>query len=77
MFTIDTVVDQSVKTAKQFTSYIQDKDIQKNVNSLVDTQATFAKEVYKTNLELATLVKDSLTASVKNFDATKFFSFSK
>lgn len=77
MFTIDTVVDQSVKTAKQITSYIQDKDIQKNVNSLVETQATFAKDMYNTNVELAKLVKESVTASVKNFDANKFFSFSK
>jgi uncharacterized protein Yka (UPF0111/DUF47 family) len=77
MFTIDTVVDQATKTAKQFTAYIQDKDIQKNVNSMVETQATFAKDVYKSNLELATMVKDSVTASAKNFDASKFFSFGK
>ena len=77
MFTIDTVVDQATKTAKQFTAYIQDKDIQKNVNSLVEAQATFTKDVYKSNLELATLVKESVETSVKSFDASKLFNFAK
>jgi hypothetical protein len=77
MFTIDTVVDQSVKTAKQFTSYIQDKDVQGHVNTLVEKQAAFTKDVYKTNLELANLVKESVTDGFKTFDANKFFSFNK
>jgi endoglucanase Acf2 len=72
MFTVDTVVDQSVKTAKQFTSYIQDKDVQKNVNSLVDAQADFAKSVYNTSLDLSKQVVEQF----KNFDP-KAFTFSK
>lgn len=72
MFTIDTVVDQSVKTAKQITSYIQNTDVQKNVNSLVDAQAEFAKTVYNTSADMGKYFVEQF----KNFDA-KAFTFSK
>ena len=72
MFTIDTVVDQYTKTAKQALSYVQDKGIKSEFDALVDAQAAYAKTVYNTSVELAKLATDS----VKGFDA-KAFDFSK
>jgi hypothetical protein len=64
MFTIDTVVDQSVQVAKQFGSLIQDKNIKAEYEKLVDAQAEFARSSYKTSLSLA-------ETFVKNFDSFK------
>ena len=72
MFTIDTVVDQSVKTVKQGLSYVQDKSVKAEFEALVDAQAAYTKTVYNTGLELAKLA----TVGFGKFDANSF-DFSK
>ena len=78
MFTIDAAVDTAVKTAKQAISYVQDKEIKKEFEALVDAQASYAKTVYNTNLELAKLVVEQFGKVDANaFDLSKFFAVSK
>jgi hypothetical protein len=72
MFTIDTVVDQYTKTAKQALSYVQDKGVKKEFEALVDAQAAYSKTMFNTSVELAKMA----TESVKNVDV-KAFDFSK
>jgi hypothetical protein len=64
MFTIDTVVDQSVRNAKQLSTLIQDKPTREEYEKLVDAQAEFFKTSFKTVTELT-------STFVKNFDAYK------
>lgn len=78
MFTIDTVVDQYTKTAKQGLTYVQDKGVKKEFEALVDAQASYTKTVYNTNLELAKLVVEQFGKVDANaFDLSKFFAVSK
>ena len=72
MFTIDTVVDQYTKTAKQGLTYVQDKGVKKEFEALVDAQASYAKTVYNTNLELS----KQFVANFGKFDANSI-DFSK
>lgn len=72
MFTIDTVVDQSVKTAKQALAYVQNEKVRSEVESLVDAQAEYAKTIYNTSADLGKYFVEQF----KNFDA-KAFTFSK
>ena len=69
MFTFDTVVDNSVKTAKQFNSYVQNSNVRENLDNLVDTSATYIKGVYATS---SSLVK-TFQENVKQIDMTKYF----
>lgn len=64
MFTIDTVVDQSVRNAKQFSTLIQDKNTRAEYEKLIDAQAEYVKTSFKTVTELT-------ATFVKNFDAYK------
>lgn len=64
MFSIDTVVDQSVTAAKQFGSLIKDPALKSEYEKLVEAQAQFAKSTYKTSLSIA-------EQFVKNLDAYK------
>ena len=74
MFTIDTVVDQSVKTAKQALSYVQDKGVKAEFEALVDAQAAYTKTVYNTGLELAKMATESFGKfDAKSFDFSKLF----
>ena len=74
MFTIDTVVDQSVKSVKQALSYVQDKNIRSEFESLVDAQASFAKTTFNTSVELAKLATENFGKfDVKAFDLSKLF----
>lgn len=78
MFTIDTVVDQSVKTAKQSLSYVQDKNVKKEFEALVDAQAAYTKTVYNTGLELSKLVTEQFGKfDAKSIDFSKYFNFAK
>ena len=69
MFTFDAVVENSVKAAKQMNSYVQNEAVRKGFDSLVDSSATFAKDVYATS---ESLVK-SFQENVKKIDMTKYF----
>lgn len=78
MFTIDTVVDTAVKTAKQGLSYVQDKNVKKEFEALVDAQAAYTKTVYNTNLELAKMVTENIGKfDAKSIDFSKYFNFAK
>ena len=78
MFTIDTVVDTAVKTAKQGLSYVQDKGVKKEFEALVDAQAAYTKTVYNTNLELAKLVVEQFgKVDASSFDFSKYFTPAK
>ena len=69
MFTFDAVVENSVKAAKQLNSYIQNSNVRENLDSLVDSGATYAKDVYATG---SSLVK-TFQENVKSIDMTKYF----
>lgn len=69
MFTFDAVVENSVKAAKQFNSYVQDGTVRKNLDSLVDSSATYAKDVYATGSDMV----KSFHENVKKIDMTKYF----
>lgn len=69
MFTFDAVVENSVKAAKQFNAYVQDSTVRKNLDSLVDSSATYAKDVYTISSGLVKTFQEN----VKNIDMTKYF----
>jgi hypothetical protein len=78
MFTIDTVVDQAVKTAKQSLALVQDAGIKKEFEALVDAQAAYTKTAYNTQLELTKQVVASFGKfDAKSIDFGKFFNFAK
>lgn len=60
MFTFDTVLENSVKAAKQFNSYVQDSTVRKNLDSLVDASATYAKDVYSTGESLVKTFQENV-----------------
>ena len=63
MFTVDTLVDNAVKTTKSTLVHIPNEDIRTNIETLVDANATFSKTVYNTSFELAKTVADSAIAA--------------
>lgn len=69
MFTFDAVVENSVKAAKQFNAYVQDSTVRKNLDSLVDASATYAKDVYATSTSLVKTFQEN----VQKIDMTKYF----
>jgi len=69
MFNFKSVVDQAVTATKTPLTYVEDKAIRANLETLVDSYADFTKTVYETNLELAKQVVET----VKTVDYTKFF----
>ena len=74
MFTIDTVVDQYTKTAKQGLTYVQDKGVKKEFEALVDAQAAYAKTMYNTSIELAKMATENVKGlDVNAFDFSKLF----
>jgi hypothetical protein len=74
MFTIDTVVDTAVKTQKQALSFVQDANFKKEAEALVDAQATYAKTVLNTTLDLTKYAVEQFGKfDVKNFDISKMF----
>ncbi len=69
MFNFKSVVDQVVQASKTPLTFIEDKAIRANIETLVDSYAEFTKTVYDTNLELAKQVVES----TKSTDFTKAF----
>jgi len=59
MFTIDTVVDQNAKTAKQMVSFVQDEKVRKELDLLVDAQAAYAKTIYNSAMDLTKVVVEN------------------
>ena len=69
MFNFKSVVDQVVTASKTPLTFVEDKGIRANLETLVDSYADFTKTVYDTNLELAKQVVES----TKSTDFTKAF----
>jgi hypothetical protein len=69
MFNFKSVVDQVVTASKTPLTYVEDKAIRANLETLVEAQAEFVKTVYDTNLELAKQVVET----TKSYDFTKLF----
>ena len=69
MFNFKSVVDQVATASKTPLTYVEDKAIRANLETLVDSYADFTKTVYETNLELAKQVVES----TKSVDFTKLF----
>jgi hypothetical protein len=63
MFTFQSTLDQVVKGSKQVLSYVQDKGLRSNLESVVDAQAEFATTLFNTNLDLAKMVVEQLGTS--------------
>ena len=69
MFNFKSVVDQVATASKQPLTYVEDKAIRANLETLVEAQAEFAKTVYDTTLELS----KQIVESAKSVDFTKSF----
>jgi len=67
------IVDQVAKASKTPLTYVEDKAIRANLETLVDSYADFTKTVYDTNLELAKQVVET----TKSVDFSKFFAVAK
>ena len=73
MFNFKSTVDAVAKATKQPLTFVEDKAIRANLETLVEAQADFVKTMYDTNLELAKQVVETATKQ----DFTKFFSVAK
>jgi hypothetical protein len=69
MFNFKSVVDQVVTASKTPLTFVEDKAIRANLETLVEANAEFVKTVYDTNLELAKRVVET----TKSVDFTKAF----
>ena len=69
MFNFKSVVEQVAQASKTPLTYVEDKGIRANLETLVDSYADFAVSLYDTSLELS---KQVVEAS-KNVDYSKFF----
>jgi len=69
MFNFKSSVDAMAKASKTSLTYVEDKAIRANLETLVDSYADFTKTVYDTNLELAKQVVEA----TKAVDYTKLF----
>jgi hypothetical protein len=76
MFTFQSVLDNAVKGAKSTLSYVEDKEVRTNLETVIDANADFATTIYQTNLTFAKLVVEKMGTSelTKPFaDAAKKF----
>jgi len=73
MFNFKSVVDQVAQASKTPLTYVEDKGIRANLETLIDSYADFTKSVYDTGLELS---KQAVEAT-KNVDYSKFFAVAK
>lgn len=62
MFTVDTVVDNAVKTTKAALVHIPNEDVRSSLETLIEANAVFTKTVYNTSFELVKSVADSAIA---------------
>ena len=69
MFNFKSVVDQVAQESKTPLTYVEDKAIRTNIETLVDTYADFTKSVYDITVELS----KQMVESTKSVDFTKAF----
>ena len=77
MFNFKSVVDQVVQASKTPLTYVEDKAIRANLETLVEAQVDFVKTVYDTNLELAKQVVESTTKQDFAKQINEFFKVAK
>jgi hypothetical protein len=74
MFNFKSVIDQVATASKTPLTYVEDKAIRANLETLVEAQVDFVKTMYDTNLELA---KQVVEATTKQDFAKQFNEFFK
>jgi hypothetical protein len=77
MFNFKSVLDQVATASKTPLTYVEDKAIRANLETLVEAQVDFVKTVYDTNLELAKQVVESTTKQDFAKQFNEFFKVSK
>ena len=77
MFNFKSVVDQAVTATKTPLTYVEDKAIRANLETLIDSYAEFTKTVYDTNLELSKQVVESTTKQDFAKQFNEFFKVAK
>jgi len=60
MFTFESIVEAYTKGAKQLNSFVTHAEFRKNLDSLVDKQAEFAKSSFESGTKVAKSVQDSV-----------------
>lgn len=73
MFKIDQVMETAIKTAKTFNSYIPNEVVRKEMDTIVDAQAEFARAM----AESAEAIHAAVVAEAKKIDYSKYFNISK
>jgi len=70
MFAVDSFID-TVQGAKKYfvNTFVTDKEMQKPLNALVDTQTEFVKQIVKTNQALAEQALNTLEKFAKTAKA--------
>jgi hypothetical protein len=69
MFNFKSVVDQVATATKTPLTYVEDKAIRANLETLVDAYVDFTKTAYDTNLEISKQVIEA----AKSIDYSKYF----
>jgi len=73
MFNFKSVVDQVATATKQPLTYVEDKAIRANLETLVDAYVDFTKTAYDTGLELS----KQMVEATKSIDYSKYFNTAK
>ena len=73
MFNFNSVVDQVATATKTPLTYVEDKAIRANLETLVDAYVDFTKTAYETNLEIS----KQMVEAVKSIDYSKYFNTAK
>jgi hypothetical protein len=73
MFNFKSVVDTVAQASKTPLTYVEDKAIRANLETLVDAYVDFTKTAYDTGLELSKQVVEN----AKKVDYSKFFAVAK
>lgn len=61
MFDFNNIVEAYTKGAKQLNSFVTHAEFRKNLDTLVDKQAEFAKGTYETSTKAAKTVQETVT----------------
>jgi hypothetical protein len=77
MFNFKNIVDQVAQSSKTPLTFVEDKAIRANLETLVEAQVDFVKTVYDTNLELAKQVVEATTKQDFAKQFNEFFKVSK
>jgi hypothetical protein len=69
MFNFKSVVDQVAQATKTPLTYVEDKAIRANLETLVDAYVDFTKTAYDTGLEIS----KQMAEATKSIDYSKYF----